>query len=72
MPDGAESRTARNPEQRQMPNGAKSQTAPNGGAGPLFVALRDFALFGISRCLGFRAVWDSAPFGISRPSAFRL
>jgi hypothetical protein len=52
-----------------MPNGAKSQTAPNGGAVPLFVAVRDFALSGIPRCLGFRAVWDLAPFGISRRSA---
>jgi len=66
MPNGAESRKARNPKRRQMPDGAKSQTAPNGGAVPLFVALRDFALSGISRPSGFRAVWDLAPFGISR------
>ena len=61
MPDGAKSRTARNPEQRQMPKGAESQKAPNGGAVPLFVAVRDFALSGISRRLGFRAVRDLAP-----------
>jgi hypothetical protein len=45
---------------------AKYQTVPNGGAFSLFVALRDFALSGISRRSGFRAFWDSAPFGISR------
>jgi len=49
-----------------MPNGAKSQKAPDGGAVPLFVAVRDFALSGISRCLGFRALRDLAPFGIWR------
>jgi hypothetical protein len=70
MPNGAESRKARNPERRQIPKGARCQTAPNGGAVPLFVALRDFAQSGIPRCLGFRAVRDSAPFGIWRRSAF--
>jgi len=55
-----------------MPKGAESQKAPNGGAVPhfvavpLFVAVRDFAQSGISRRLGFSAVWDLAPFGIWR------
>jgi len=66
MPDGARCQTARNPEKREIPKSAKSQTAPNGGAVPLFVALRDLALSGISRCLGFRAVRHLAPFGIPR------
>jgi hypothetical protein len=66
MPKGAESRTARNPKGRQMPKSAKSQKAPNGGAVPLFVAVRNFAQSGIPRRSGFRAVWDLAPFGISR------
>jgi hypothetical protein len=68
MPKSAKCQTARNPERRQMPNGAESRTAPNGGAVPLFVALRDFAQSGIPRRLGFRAVRDSAPSGIPRRS----
>ena len=35
--------------------------APNAAAFPLFVAVRDFAPFGIPRCLGFRAVRHLAP-----------
>ena len=65
MPDGARCRTARNPEKREIPKSAKSQTAPNGGP------FRSLSLFGIWRRLGFGAVWDFAPFGIWRPSAFR-
>jgi len=66
MPNGAESQTARNPKRRQMPKSAKSQTAPNGGAVPIFVALRDLALSGISRRLGFRAVRHLAPLPLCR------
>jgi len=75
MPNGAESQTARNPEQRQMPDSAESQTATKCGTArsgergngiPPFVAVRDLAPFGISRRLGFSAVRDFAPSGISR------
>jgi len=71
MPNGAKSRTARNPEQRQMPDGAESQTATkcgtarSGGRGngiPPFVAVRDLAPSGIPRRSGFRAVRDFGVF----------
>ena len=80
---GAKSRAARNPKQREIPDGAKSQTATECGTAlvrevlategdragsipalvaghlfrplrlPQFVAVWDFALFGIWRRLGF-------------------
>jgi len=62
-------RTARNPRQRQIPKGARCRTARNPERRQTAAffrswrALRDFALLGIPRRLGFGAVWDFAPFG---------
>ena len=54
--------------QREIPNGAKSQTATRGGRAKRR-KLNDLFAFGRSafcRRSGFRAVWDFAPSGISR------
>jgi hypothetical protein len=66
MPNGAKSQTARNPERRGISDCAKFRTATKSGTAPPFGAFWDFALFGIWRRLGFRAVRHSALFGISR------
>ena len=64
----------RNPKRREIPNGAKSQTArnpkhrevPNSAKSQTaFNVVWNLAPFGILRRQGFRAVWDFAPFGIS-------
>jgi hypothetical protein len=66
IPNGAKSRTARNPRQRKIPDCAKSRTATKSGTAPPFGAFWDSALFGIWRRSGFRAVRDFALFGIPR------
>ena len=53
---------ALSPERREIPDGAKSQTALN--------SERRLTRFGISRLSGFRAVWDFAPYGSLRLAAF--
>ena len=61
----------RNPERRGIPNGDKRRSAVSRSASCrrsvcAFAPLRLLSVFGISRCLEFSAVWNSAPFGISR------
>ena len=64
MPNGAECRTARNAERREMPNGADAERR-----GQRRVC-RSSASSGIRRRLAFGVVWHSAPFGIRRRLAF--
>jgi len=69
--NGAKCRTAPNPEKRGIPNGAKSRRARDARRRPTAAPFRSLSPFGIPRCLGFRAVWDSAPSGIPRRLGFR-
>ena len=76
IPNGAKFRTARNPRHREIPNGAKSRTPTNSAycqpaLRDLSVGLRSLLARAFYRCLGFRAVRDFAPFGISRRSRLR-
>src|SRR5438045_9341078 len=79
VPKCAKSRIAQSPKMREVPNGAKSQNAADGGRCNLrsrcselsavqrpmgLRALWAFALYGTSRSMGFRALWDFAPLKI--------
>jgi hypothetical protein len=69
MPKCAKCQNARNPEEREIPNGAESRTATNGGTPShdrRFSPFRILSPFGIPRSSGFRALRDSALSGISR------
>ena len=61
IPNNAKSRTTRNPEVREIPYGAP-RARTNLGAKRSWRGVWDSALFGISRSMGFRAIWP-APFG---------
>src|SRR6476659_9612895 len=74
---GANCRTARTAERRELPYGASCLTAPNGARSiapgrsgrdhPATPARARFAL--LARCLADRGVWQVAPFGRSRRMA---
>jgi DNA-binding beta-propeller fold protein YncE len=85
IPDSAEFQTAPNSRRRRIPNGGTTNRdsgarwrCETAGVVEQLLAAGDELRAGARRCrrwsfrlLGFRGVWDSAPFGIPRRSGFR-
>jgi hypothetical protein len=71
MPNGAEFRTARNPERRGIPKSAKSQTAKTARAPFRSLRRSGFRAVRDRRRSEFSGVWNLALFGIWRRLSVR-